>query len=609
VAGQVTGPVLHVEPPRAAGLELPPGAPAAFARWSPLEAWGVTALAAPLSRQAGRPNPPNVLVLLGLFSDSPEPGFSPADVRRVLFDGPSERGTFVEFYREASRGVVDPGGTVIPWVRTGVTLFEAAGDLNGHGWFGERRLDYVVQTIEAADATVDYGDFDNDGPDGAPNSGDDNGFVDALVIEFLEVAGSCGGPGIWPHFGGLQEEPGVPGWPTADLDPDGQPIRVQVYLTESVADCSGTAIQGPNVIAHEYGHLLGLPDVYQAVEGIEPEKRHWNVGCFGLMAAGSWGCGTGAKSDDFGPVHPSALMKERLGWMTILPVGEVREQTFLLEPAQTTGSGLSVEVEDGTVIFEYRPRIGFDAWLPVGGVLVYHHDPDADARTVPPGLPPAKWYHLIEADGDHALRKVEAAGGNRGTATDAFGLGGRTGPYSGAPGPVPLLGHEGRPMTLTIHSVEVVDEGLARLVLSTAREPAVTAASVSPGARVLEEGELAALRVAGGAPPYQGSVDDPALDGVVAFDGFEATLRGVAWVAGPLEVTVALTDALGTTVDVLVPIQAEGPAGGFEALLDRVLIAGTPFDEPAAYLDGQGNGNGFADVGDLRVYLRRRAGR
>jgi hypothetical protein len=164
-------------------------------------------------------------------------------------------------------------------------------------------------------------------------------------------------------------------------------------------------------------------------------------------------------------------------------------------------------------------------------------------------------------------------------------------------------------MTLTIHSVEVVDDALARVVLSTALSPGVTAAAASPGARVLEEGELATLRVAGGAPPYQGAVFDPALDGVVTFDGFEATVRGVAWVPGPLQVTVAVTDALGTRAEVLVPIEAEGPGGGLDAFLDRVLVADPPSDAHATYLDGQGNGNGVADVGDLRIYLRRSGGR
>ena len=42
------------------------------------------------------------------------------------------------------------------------------------------------------------------------------------------------------------------------------------------------------VYCHEYGHVLGLPDLYDSSDGILPEQRRWVVGCWGLMAAGSW---------------------------------------------------------------------------------------------------------------------------------------------------------------------------------------------------------------------------------------------------------------------------------------------------------------------------------
>ena len=54
--------------------------------------------------------------------------------------------------------------------------------------------------------------YDNDGPDGIPNSGDDDGFVDAVVFVQGLPGGECGTPNIishtwsytaWPTSGGL----------------------------------------------------------------------------------------------------------------------------------------------------------------------------------------------------------------------------------------------------------------------------------------------------------------------------------------------------------------------------------------------------------------------
>ena len=42
---------------------------------------------------------------------------------------------------------------------------------------------------------IDWGLYDNDGPDGMPNSGDDDGFVDVLSVLHPQRGGECGGPG------------------------------------------------------------------------------------------------------------------------------------------------------------------------------------------------------------------------------------------------------------------------------------------------------------------------------------------------------------------------------------------------------------------------------
>ena len=74
-----------------------------------------------------------LLVIPALFADSEEPRFAVEDIRRVLFDGPSEAGTLTDFYLEASGGLLTVEGVVAPWVETSLTVAEVVGESFGLG--------------------------------------------------------------------------------------------------------------------------------------------------------------------------------------------------------------------------------------------------------------------------------------------------------------------------------------------------------------------------------------------------------------------------------------------------------------------------------------------
>jgi hypothetical protein len=48
------------------------------------------------------------------------------------------------------------------------------------------------QAITKLGGSVNWGEFDNDGPDGIPNSGDDDGFVDMAMFVQPAKDGACG---------------------------------------------------------------------------------------------------------------------------------------------------------------------------------------------------------------------------------------------------------------------------------------------------------------------------------------------------------------------------------------------------------------------------------
>lgn len=120
------------------------------------------------------------------------------------------------------------------------------------------------------------------------------------------------------------------------------------------------------VIAHEFGHLLGLPDLY------DPYRTKDYVGRWELMGKGLWNGNPPGSS----PAHMLAWEKIRLGWISesqviVVPSGIIRNVTFT--PFELNGTTLVVKVPVTDRIYyllELRQRIGFDIGLPDTGVLV-----------------------------------------------------------------------------------------------------------------------------------------------------------------------------------------------------------------------------------------------
>ena len=410
-----------------------------------------------------------LLVLPALFSDSDEPHITRDMIQASLFDGPAPRGTITEAFTEMSRGALTVLGDVLPWVRTSRPMLAVVGTANGLGSDADLGP-YFVEAMQLNDSTTDFGLYDNDGPDNVPNSGDDDGFVDAMTFEFLEIAGSCGGSSIWPHRSGISPRNGGEPFTTNDARPGGGFVQVDGYLVQSTSDCTGEEVQIANVISHEYGHVLGLPDYYHPTASGGAVGRRWVLGCWELMAAGGWGCGpVPEERESYGPSHLSARSKNVLGWLdfTEVPLGSVSHEEYVLDPVQTSGDALRIHLDDdGTeyLLVEYRALIGFDDKLPAEGVLIYHQDLSAARRPDPTSDLPYR-LALLEQDDNDGLIRNTFEGGNRGEAGDAWGVGGVTNQLSSLTSPSTRL-NDGSATPVVFHSI-VVENGQARITLST----------------------------------------------------------------------------------------------------------------------------------------------
>ncbi|MBI3824217.1 MAG: M6 family metalloprotease domain-containing protein [Planctomycetes bacterium] len=117
-----------------------------------------------------------------------------------------------------------------------------------------------------------------------------------------------------------------------------------------------------SVICHEFGHMLGLPDLYARPE---------NPGSEGV---GVW-CAMSNQVGGGKPQHFCAWSKEQLGWITPAVIDPSVKQKLILSPVEN-GHKECFKVlarTDGSEYFllENRKRKGFDASLPAEGLLIW----------------------------------------------------------------------------------------------------------------------------------------------------------------------------------------------------------------------------------------------
>jgi immune inhibitor A len=283
----------------------------------------------------------------------------------LLFSlGTHPTGSFRDFYIEQSYGIFDVTGEAYGWIRTLEDYYTTYDDGN-YGLSGGGQ-GVLVAAMLLSDPTIDFGAFDSDGPDGIPNSGDDDGVVDACVIFCSGLGGhdTYNPSDMWPHASGI-----FPPFETNDprsgggfIMLEGYSIQPEINLNAAGDDTLSSQI---GVVAHEYGHQLGLADYY------DPSQKSWGIGYWGLMGYGSMG------ALRTGPYHLSAWNKVQLGWVT--PTVVTENLLDITIPPVETDPVIYKVWRDGIpgeeyFLLENRQNLGFDTFLPGSGLLIWHID-------------------------------------------------------------------------------------------------------------------------------------------------------------------------------------------------------------------------------------------
>ncbi len=234
-------------------------------------------------------------------------------IRKDLEGGVSIKGQTVRnFYDEMSKGRYQLGGETSQWLMLphSEAFYSAdscaAGEASDVGHptnprgTGQMAIDAVAALVKAEPnfAWADYDVEDQQDVDGDGDLYEPNGVLDHVVVLHAgaDQADDGGAQGTYAEWSSSQ----VVGSGSGGIDIPGTGLKVFNYTTQPED-------AGIGVIAHEFGHDLGLPDLYDSIG----PSTDTDVGWWDLMSTGSHS----GEIFQTMPTHMGAWSKYVLGWV------------------------------------------------------------------------------------------------------------------------------------------------------------------------------------------------------------------------------------------------------------------------------------------------------
>jgi len=427
--------------PRANGLKrgLMPNAAQRAASAKGYSAASITSLQAASTTGQLR----NLVVLIRFSNHTGRSLPTPSDIN-VLLNAPggdpvrAPTGSVRDIYLQNSYGQLELDSDTTPWIAVSGTEQYYA-----NGVSGDQTLWQALQeALTQLDQTVDFRDYDQN----------HDGFIDAIAFLHSGYGAEWGGTDadgtawtdrIWSHQ-----------WVMSPAWVSNEGVKVANYhISPALWSTSGTQIGRVGVIAHETGHFLGLPDLYDTDGGGA------GIGSYGLMA-NSWGF----DGSQLCPPQFSPWSKLQLGWIS--PTTIAGPGTYSIGQSATSNEYFVITQgfpANEYLMIENRQRAGLDCALPQGGLAIWHIDDEAGFDDE--GYPDKRWpkdgHHyrvaLAQADGNFQMEK----GLNRGDAGDVHHAGGVDAMAPGPGGYPNTDAYQGGHVIVTGHTVSNVSASAA----------------------------------------------------------------------------------------------------------------------------------------------------
>ena len=281
-------------------------------------------------------------------------------------------GSFRDFYQEISYGQFLPVYEVSNWITAPHHHdYYAYSDPNGYNHVKEL-VRAMVDSMEASG--FDWALYDNDG----------DGYVDALNL-LHQGAGAEQGDhsNIWSHK-----------WSLGSLAVQYDGVTINSYTMNP--EIQSGQIVAIGVLSHEFGHALGLPDLY------DTDYSSTGAGKLALMGSGSWG--TSGNS----PWYPSTMVgwcKNELGWVDIIEIGNDQDN-ISIQQSYSNNDIIRVnhqQIPEEYWLIENRQKVGSDTLMPTPGLAIWHINDDIAQGWGPNNNEPYYGVGLEQADGLFAL--------------------------------------------------------------------------------------------------------------------------------------------------------------------------------------------------------------
>ena len=294
------------------------------------------------------------LVVLVEFSDLP---YTTCEDPKASFDallnekGYSTNGgtgSARDYFFDNSNGVFDP----IFDVFGPVTLPETKAYYGGNSFSGDDRNpgQALIDGCKLLDDEIDFSRYDSDG----------DGEVDMVLMYYAGYgeADSDDSNAIWPHEWSL-------GGQGKSLRLDG--VKIDTYSCTNEKNPNKTMC-GIGTACHEFGHALGLPDMYDT--DYNTNGHAGGLYSYSVMCSGNY--------NNEGRTPPYYCFEERklLGWVSDADYRYFDETgTYSISPINSNVVYRTDTDMDGEYfLYENRTKTGWDKYIPEGGLIVYHVD-------------------------------------------------------------------------------------------------------------------------------------------------------------------------------------------------------------------------------------------
>lgn len=350
-------------------------------------------------------------------------------------------GSVRQYFSDQSDGQYTPEFDVIG----PVTLTNNVAHYGGNDAGGDDLLpgDMVVEACSIANAlhNVDFTQYDNDR----------DGYVDFVYVIYAGKGEADGGTEntIWPHSWDVYSAEYFGNCSYNESKRMFDDRYIYQYACSAELDGPTGKRAGIGTIAHEFSHVIGLPDLYDIDYGQNYEDE-MTPGVWHLMDHGSY------NNDGRTPPSYTIYDKYFLGWATPTNPGNTAQKLTLAanEGYQiTSGNTLLAATSTSTAYYiENRQQSGWDAGLPGHGLLIWkvQYNNDAWNNNGPNATPGTIRYAVVSASG--ATTKI-------GTAADPFPGTKKITQWEGVNGK-PLLNITEKNGIISLSYIEEVDESI-----------------------------------------------------------------------------------------------------------------------------------------------------